>query len=157
MKNSIRACLLFLITLAALMHPALARIYLNCSTRKVTIVSTPTENMRSSGEEVLGFWVDDMAKTITFADGVPLTVGRLDDRWITAAQGDMSYEFDRQSGTLTFAASTTKDGITTLIVGSGQCTPAARQGRSQAIPVQVAAKYEAVIRPANFCSTSPCL
>jgi len=59
MKNLIRTCL------AALMHPALARIYLNCSTRKVTIVITPTENKRSSGEEVLGFWVDDMAKTIT--------------------------------------------------------------------------------------------
>jgi hypothetical protein len=73
MKNPIRACVLFLITLAALMHPALARNYLNCSTRKVTIISTPTENMRSSGEEVLGFWVDDTAKTITFADGVPLT------------------------------------------------------------------------------------
>src|SRR5262245_8794327 len=111
------------IALAASTQAALARSYLTCSTRKVTIVGTPTEDKYTSSEEVLSFWVDDKAKTITFADGKPLTVDRLDDRWITARQGDISYEFDRQAGVLTFAASTTKDGITTLIVGSGLCAP----------------------------------
>ena len=81
--------MLFLPNLAALMHPALARIS-ELLDEKLLFVSSPTENTHSSGEEVLGFWVDDMAKTITFADGMPFTVGRLDDRRITASHGDMS-------------------------------------------------------------------
>jgi hypothetical protein len=47
-----------------------------------------------------------VAKTIVLADGTPLTVRRFDDRWIGAARGDISYEFDRQNGGLTYAGST---------------------------------------------------
>jgi len=69
----------------------------------------------------LGFWIDEAAKTLVLADGTPLTVRRFDDRWISAARGDMSYEFDRQNGNLTYASSTTKDGSATIIIGSGRC------------------------------------
>jgi len=48
----------------------------------------------------------------------PLIVHRFDDRWISAARGDVSYELDRQGGNLTYASSTTKDGVTTIMTGS---------------------------------------
>ena len=79
----------------------------------------------SSIEENLGFWIDEAAKTIVLAGGTPLTVRRFDDRWISAARGDMSYEFDRQNGKLTYASSTTKEGSATIIIGSGRCNIAA--------------------------------
>jgi len=69
----------------------------------------------------LGFWIDEASKTILLDDGTPLTVHRLDDRWISAARGDMTYEFDRQNGNLTYASSTTKDSASTVIIGSGRC------------------------------------
>ena len=52
-------------------------------------------------------------------------VRRFDDSWISAARGDMSYEFDRQNGNLTYASSTTKEGSATIIIGSGRCKIAA--------------------------------
>jgi hypothetical protein len=55
-----------------------------------------------------------------------MIVHRFDDRWISAARGDVSYELDRQSGNFTYAGSTTKDGVTTITIGSGRCKPAAR-------------------------------
>jgi len=73
----------------------------------------------------LGFWIDEAAKILTLADGMPLTVRRFDDRWISAARGDASYEFDRQNGNLTYASSTTKDGTATIIIGAGRCKLAA--------------------------------
>src|SRR5260370_19096994 len=72
-------------------------------------------------EENLGFWIDEAAKTLVLADGTPLTVRRFDGRWISAARGDMSYEFDRQNGNLMYASSTTKEGSATIIIGSGRC------------------------------------
>ena len=59
------------------------------------------------------------------ADGTPLTVRRFDDRWISAARGDMSYELERQNGNLAYASSTMKDGTATIIIGSGRCEIAA--------------------------------
>jgi hypothetical protein len=75
-----------------------------------------------STEENLGFWVDEAAKIITLADGAPLIVRRFDDRWISAASGDVSYELDRQNGNLSYASSTMKDGIATTMIGAGRCT-----------------------------------
>jgi cytochrome b len=49
------------------------------------------------------------------------TVTRLGKYWISANRDGIFYEFNRQDGTLTYASSTTQDGITTTIVGSGQC------------------------------------
>jgi hypothetical protein len=79
----------------------------------------------SSVEEQLGFWIDEAAKTVVLADGTPLTVHRFDDRWISAARGDMSYELERQNGNLTYASSTMKDGAATITIGSGRCEIAA--------------------------------
>jgi hypothetical protein len=111
--------------LAVWTEPALARSYLNCLTKKVVIIDAPRGSASSSIEENLGFWIDEAAKTIVLADGPPLTVRRFDDSWISAARGDMSYEFDRQNGSLTYASSTTKEGSATIIIGSGQCKIAA--------------------------------
>jgi hypothetical protein len=55
------------------------------------------------------------------ADGTPLTVRRFDDQWISADRGDVYYEFDRQNGNLMYASTTTKEGVATTIIGSGQC------------------------------------
>jgi len=101
--------------------PASARTYLNCLTKKVVIVDTPRGSTSSSIDEKLGFWLDEAAKTVVFADGTPLTVRRFDDHWITAARADVSYEFNRDNGNLAYASSTTKDGIAKIIIGSGQC------------------------------------
>ena len=125
MKSPIRQCALLLMAFTVWAKPALARSYLNCSTKKVIIVDAPTGNSSLSTEENVGFWIDDAAKIMTFADGTPLVVRRFDDRWISAARGDLSYELDRQDGNLTYASSTTKDGTATIIIGSGRCKLAA--------------------------------
>lgn len=39
----------------------------------------------------LGLLIDEVEKTIMLVDGTPLTVRRFDDRWISAARGDLSY------------------------------------------------------------------
>src|SRR5262249_327888 len=100
---------------AVLADTALARSYLNCLTKKVVIVDAPNGSTSSTIEENLGFWIDEPAKIVTLADGKMLVVGRFDDRWISAASGDASYELDRQNGNLMYASSTMKDGIATTI------------------------------------------
>ena len=122
MKSAIAKCALLLMAVAVWTEPALARSYLNCLTKKVVIVNAPSGSTSSSIEENLGFWIDDAAKTLMLGEGTALTVRRLDDRWISAVRGDMSYELDRQNGNLTYAGSTAKDGTGTMIIGSGQCT-----------------------------------
>jgi hypothetical protein len=124
MKGVIRECTLLLTVFAVWMEPALARSYLNCLTKKVIIVDTPRGSSSSSLQESLGFQIDEVAKTIMLVDGTPLTVRRFDDHWISAARGDLSYEFDRQSGGLTYAGSTMKEGVATTTIGSGHCEPA---------------------------------
>jgi hypothetical protein len=125
MKSAIAECALLLTAVAAWAEPALARSYLNCLTKKVVIVDAPTGATSSSIEENFGFWIDEAAKTLVLADGTPLAVRRIDDRWISAARGDVSYELDRQNGNLTYASSTTKGGTATIIIGSGRCNIAA--------------------------------
>src|SRR5262245_379573 len=109
---------------AVVADTALARSYLNCPTKKVVIVDAPNGSTSSTLEENLGFWIDEAAKIVTLADGNVLIVRRFDDRWISAASGDVSYELDRQNGNLTYASSTMKDGVATTIVGAGRCTVA---------------------------------
>src|SRR5271166_6385985 len=125
MKSVIRDCALLLTVVAIGTEPALARSYLSCLTKKVIIVDTPRRSTSSSVQENLGFWIDEMAKTMMLADGTRLTVRRFDDRWISAARGDLSYEFDRQNGGLTYAGSTMKEGVATTTIGSGHCETAA--------------------------------
>ena len=84
-----------------------------------------SSGITSSGiEENVDFWIDEAKRSLVLADGTPLIVHRFDDRWISAARGDVSYELDRQGGNLTYAGLTTKDGVTTIIIGSGRCKPA---------------------------------
>jgi hypothetical protein len=94
-------CVVLMIALTALAEPALARSYLNCSTRKVVMISTPSGDTSSTKEEDLTFLIDDAASTLTFSDNRPLTVSRLDRSWISANRDSIFYEFDRQDGTLT--------------------------------------------------------
>ena len=122
MKSVILEGVFVLMAFAVLEETALGRNYLNCVTKKVTIVDAPKGATSSSIEENFGFWIDEATKIVTLADGKNLDVRRFDDRWISAISGDVSYELDRQSGNLTYAGSTTKDGIATTIIGAGQCT-----------------------------------
>jgi hypothetical protein len=127
MKSPIQQCALLLMAFTVWTEPALAvGNYLNCQTKKAIIIDAPKGKSSSSTEENLGFWIDEAAKTITLEDGTPLIVRRFDDRWIGAARDDVSYELDRQDGNLAYASSTTKDGVTTIIIGYGRCKLAAR-------------------------------
>ena len=72
--------------------------------------------------ENLGLGIDEQTKVVTRADGKRLNVRRFDERWISADNGDVSYELDRQNGNLSYAGSTIKDGTATTIIGAGQCT-----------------------------------
>ena len=125
MKSAIAECALLLMAVAVWAEPAFARSYLHCLSKKVVNVDAPRGTTSSSVEESFGFWIDEVAKTVVLVDGKPLTVRRFDDHWISAAHGDMSYEFDRQNGNLAYASSTTKDGTATIIIGSGRCKIAA--------------------------------
>src|SRR5262245_59731606 len=125
MKGPIRKCALLLMAFTVWAKPALARSYLNCLTNKVIIVDAPTGNASLSTDENVGFWIDDAAKIRTLGDVAPVVVRRFDDRWISAARGDVSYEQDGQGGNLTYASSTSKDGTATIIIGSGRCKLAA--------------------------------
>ena len=115
--------------LAVWTESALARSYLDCLTKKVVIVDAPRGSTSSSIEENLGFWIDEAANIVTLGDGKKLILRRFDDRWISAASGDVSYELDRQNGNLTFAGSTMKGGIATTIIGAGRCTAATAPAR----------------------------
>jgi hypothetical protein len=108
--------------LAVWTETGLARSYLNCQTKRVVLVDAPNGSTSSSTEENFGFLIDEATKIVTLADGKTLIVRRFDDRWISAASGDVFYELDRQNGNLTYASSTMKDGIATTIIGAGRCT-----------------------------------
>jgi hypothetical protein len=119
--RGVSECTLLTIALAALAQPALARTQLNCSTRKVVLISAPAGDTSSAREESVAFWVDDAARTVMFLDNTRLTVTRFDQSWISANRDGIFYELDRRDGSLSFAGSTTKDGVSTTIVGSGRC------------------------------------
>jgi len=77
MKSPIRQCALLLVAFTVWAEPALARNYLNCVSKKVIIVDTPSGSSSLSAEENIGFWIDEAAKIITLSDGTPLIVRRL--------------------------------------------------------------------------------
>jgi len=91
-------------------------------TNKVVIIDTPSGSSSSNTKEILNFWIDEASKSVSYADGVSLSVQRFDDRWISASTGGVSYEVDRGSGNLTFAGTVMKAGIATIIIGAGRCT-----------------------------------
>ncbi len=127
--KGVSECAVVTIALAALAQPVLARSMLTCSTRKVVLISAPAGDTSSAKEENLGFWIDDEAKTLAFLDNTPLTVTRLDRSWISANRDGVFYELDRRDGALSYAGSTTKDGVSTTIVGSGRCEAPPAQAR----------------------------
>jgi hypothetical protein len=59
MKSVILECVFVLMAFAVLEETALARNYLNCVTKKVTIVDAPKGATSSSIEENFGFWIDE--------------------------------------------------------------------------------------------------
>jgi hypothetical protein len=115
-------CIVAALFIAAMARPVPAGAYLHCSTTRVVIVSAATGERSSRSEENLSFVIDDAAKTLAFVDGGSLTVTRFDKTWISANRDDIFYEFNRQDGTLSFASATTKNNITSTIVGSGRCS-----------------------------------
>jgi hypothetical protein len=80
----VTACIVLMTALTALAQPALARSYLNCSTKKVVMISTPSGDKSSTREEEVAFVIDEVAKKLTFSDNRPLSVTRLDKFWINA-------------------------------------------------------------------------
>lgn len=87
-------------------------------------IGLPHGETSSTKKLNLIFQVNDAAKTIKFLDHTALTVTRFDRFWISAEHDDVSYEFNRQDGTLSYASSTMRDGVATTIVGSGLCKSA---------------------------------
>ena len=120
-----------IIFMTAVAQPVLADTYLHCSTTRVVIVSAATGDTSSRTDENLNFVIDDAAKTLAFADGGSLAVTRFDKIWISANRDDIFYEFNRQDGTLSFASATTKNAITSTIVGSGRCSEVSTTSRGR--------------------------
>jgi len=90
MKSVILEGVFVLMAFAVLEETALGRNYLNCVTKKVTIVDAPKGATSSSIEENFGVWIDEATKIVTLADGKNLDVRRFDDRWISAVSDDVS-------------------------------------------------------------------
>jgi hypothetical protein len=88
----------------------------------VIIVDTPAGSSSSNIKENLNFLIDEASKKVSFADGVPLSIQRFDDRWISVTGGGVSYEFDRESRSLSFAGTIMREGTATIIIGAGTCT-----------------------------------
>ncbi len=114
-------CIASLFVLAHLTTAAMARTDINCSIREVVVEEGSGKGASSVHEQSLGFWLDEASKTVTLADGTALTVTRFDDNWISAKGGGISFEFDRRRQRLSYASTTERDRVTTLIVGSGRC------------------------------------
>jgi hypothetical protein len=97
------------------------RTQFNCLTTKVIMTDRAGHRGSVQVEELIIFLIDDAAKTVTFSDGRRLRVARFDKSWISANSEDVQYEYNRADSTLSYAGSTTKDNVTTTIVGSGRC------------------------------------
>ena len=115
-------CGILLLAVCVSTVAAATRVHLTCITNKVIIVDTPTGSSSSNTKENLTFWIDEASKRVSFAEGVPLSIQRFDDRWISVTGGGVSYEFDRESRNLTFAGTIMKGGTATIIIGAGICT-----------------------------------
>jgi hypothetical protein len=97
------------------------RAQLDCATTKVILTDKAGHKDSVQIEEHMTFLIDDAAKAVMFPDGRRLRTTRFDKSWISANSEDVQYEFNRADGTLAYAGSTTKDNVTTTIIGSGRC------------------------------------
>jgi hypothetical protein len=114
-------CIASLFVLTDLATAAVERTNINCTIREVVIEEGLGKGASSIHEKSLSFWLDDASKTISLVDGATLTVTRFDDNWISAKHGSVSFEFDRRRHRLSYASSTERDRVTTVIFGSGRC------------------------------------
>jgi hypothetical protein len=119
-----------ILAVAILTPPAQARqteqtrTQFECATTKVIMTNKAGRTGSVQVEEHMTFWIDDAAKTLIFSDGQLLRISRFDKSWISGSGEDIQYEFNRTDRTLTYADSTSKDNVTTTIVGSGRCEDA---------------------------------
>jgi hypothetical protein len=104
-----------------------ARTRFKCVTTKVIMTDKAGLKGSVQVEEHMTFSIDDAAEAFIFSDGRPLRVTRFDKSWISGNSEDIQYEFNRADGTLTYAGSTTKDNVTTTVVGSGLCEEASTE------------------------------
>jgi hypothetical protein len=109
------------IVLVAIAQHALPQSELDCVTTKVIIGSAPAKSGSDRTVEHLHFFIDDATKALVFEDGRQLRIKRFDNSWISAERDDIRYEFDRNSGRLTYAGSIVEHSNITTIVGSGRC------------------------------------
>ena len=122
MRSAVRACSMLLMTCALSADSASARDYLNCLTNKVVIVDAGERQhphrkpKRTSASRSTKQRKVSRSRTARRSSSVASMT-----RWISATRGDVSYELDRQDGNLTYASATTKDGVTTIVIGSGRC------------------------------------
>ena len=114
-------CIASLFVLADLATAAVEHIDINCTIREVVIEEGSGKGASSIHEKSFSFWLDDASKTISLADDVTLTVTRFDANWISAKHGNVWFEFDRGRHRLSYASSTERDRVTTVIFGSGRC------------------------------------
>ena len=125
--------IIVILVLAILTSPAQARqterarTQFDCTTTKVIVTNKAGQTNSVEVEEHMIFWIDDAAKTFILSDGRRLRISRFDKSWINASSDDIQYEFNRTDRTLTYAGSTTKDNVTTIIVGSGLCEDASTE------------------------------
>ena len=98
-----------------------ARTQFECASTKVIMTNKAGQMGSVQVEEHMIFSIDDAAKTFIFSDGRRLRITRFDKSWISGNSEDIQYEFNRADRTLTYAGSTTKDNVTTTVVGSGLC------------------------------------
>jgi hypothetical protein len=119
--------LAILIQLAQVRQTEQTRTQLVCASTKVVMTDKAGHKDSVQLEERMTFLIDDAAKTVIFSDGRRLRILRFDKSWISASSEDVQYEFNRADGTLTYAGSTTKDSVTTTIIGSGRCENASTE------------------------------
>jgi hypothetical protein len=120
--HPVAQCAILLFAIYVLTGAAAPRARLTCITNKVIIVDTPAGSSSSNTKENLNFLIDEASKKVSFADGVPLSIQRFGDRWISVTGGGVYYEFDRESRSLSFAGTIMKEGTATIIIGAGTCT-----------------------------------
>ena len=115
-------CAILLLAICVSTVASATSVHLSCATNKVVIIDTPTGSSSSDTKEDLSLWIDEASKRVSFADGIPLSIQRFDDRWISVTGGGVSYELDRESRSLSFAGTIMKEGTATIIIGAGRCS-----------------------------------
>jgi hypothetical protein len=76
------------VVIGALSQPARSRTQFNCVMKKLIITDKEIKV-----EELLSFWIDEKARTVTLSDGRELRIDRFDNSWINAQTDDVQYEF----------------------------------------------------------------